>query len=125
MYGGLAPVAHLRKGRLCGQSGRGACRSEGLVAGEHVPDRLGEPAGDVDLGDLGAALFAETVLVALVALAVDRVPAGVRRCFHQRPAQVLRAGVGQRGRGGRCRRIGRRGGTGRCSRSASRVTRTG
>jgi hypothetical protein len=29
-----------------------------LVAGEHVPDRLGESAGEVDLGDLGAALFA-------------------------------------------------------------------
>jgi hypothetical protein len=30
-----------------------------LVAGEHVPDRLGKAAGEVDLGDFGAALFAE------------------------------------------------------------------
>ena len=73
--------------------GHGACRSEGLVAGEHVPDRLGEPAGDVDLRDFRAALFAETSLVGLVAIAVDRVLAGVGGGFHQRPAQVLRAGV--------------------------------
>ncbi len=49
---------------------RGACRSEGLVAGEHVPDRLGEPAGEVDLGDLGAALLADARLRPLVAVAV-------------------------------------------------------
>src|SRR4051794_33519328 len=39
--GSLGPVAQLNEGRLGGQRGRGACRSEGLVAGEHVPDRLG------------------------------------------------------------------------------------
>jgi hypothetical protein len=33
-----------------------------------VPDRFGELSGDVDLGDLGAALFAQPLLVALVAL---------------------------------------------------------
>ena len=33
------------EGRLCGQRpARGACRSEGLVGGEHPPDRLGELA---------------------------------------------------------------------------------
>ncbi len=85
-YGGVAPVAHLSQGRLCGQSARGACRSEGLVAAEHVPDRLGETAGDVDLGDLGAALFAEALLVALVAVAVDLVTAGVGGGFDQRPS---------------------------------------
>jgi hypothetical protein len=41
----------------------GACRSEGLVVGEHVPDRLGESAGEVDLGDLGAALLADAAFV--------------------------------------------------------------
>jgi hypothetical protein len=87
-------VAHLSKGRLCGQSRRGACRSEGFVAREHVPDRLGQAAGDVDLGDLGAALAAEALLGALVAVAVDGVPAGVRGGFHERPAQVARPGVG-------------------------------
>jgi hypothetical protein len=34
-----------------------------LVAGEHVPDRLGEAAGEVDLGDLGAALLADAAFV--------------------------------------------------------------
>ena len=63
-------------------------RSEGLVAGEHVPDRLGEPAGEVDLGDLGAALAAETALGALVALAVERVLAGRQGGLEQSPAQV-------------------------------------
>jgi len=30
-----------------------------LFAAEHVPDRLGESAGEVDLGELGAALLAD------------------------------------------------------------------
>ena len=47
--------------------------AKGLVAGQHVPDCVGEPAGDVDLGDLGAALLAEPPLVALVALGVGEV----------------------------------------------------
>src|SRR5436305_7075334 len=91
--GRFAPVAHLRKGRLCGQSRRGACRSEGLVAGEHVPDRLGQAAGDVDLGDLGTALLAQPALGLLVALAVERMATGVLRGLDQRPAQVLGPGV--------------------------------
>lgn len=66
-----------------------------MVAGEHVPDRLRETAGDVDLGDLGGALAAEPALVALVAVAGDGMAAGVNGSFHQRPAQVLRTGVGQ------------------------------
>jgi hypothetical protein len=48
-----------------------------LVAVEHVPDRFGEPAGEVDLGDFGAALLADPRLGLLVGLAVDRVRAGV------------------------------------------------
>lgn len=78
--------AHFSEGRLCGQSVGGACRSEGLVAGEHVPDRLGEAAGDVDLSDLGSWLLAEPLLGVLVALGVDRVPAGVLRGLDQCPA---------------------------------------
>jgi hypothetical protein len=69
----------------------GACRSEGLVAGEHVPHRLGEFAREVDLGDLGAALFAQAALGALVALGVYGVVAGVQRGLEERPAQVARA----------------------------------
>src|SRR4051795_11832902 len=61
-------------GRLCGQSPlRGACRSEGLVRGEHPPDGLGELAGDVDAGHLRAALLAQAGLGALVAGGVDGV----------------------------------------------------
>ena len=66
--------------------GCGACRGEGLLAGEHVPDRLCQPPGDVDLGDLGAALFAEAALGALVALGVGRVPAGMGCRLDQGPA---------------------------------------
>src|SRR5437879_1094426 len=65
---------------------RGTCRGEGLVAGEHVPDRFGESAGEVDLGDLGAALFAEPLFCVLVAVAVERVAAGVHGRLDQRPA---------------------------------------
>ena len=92
---GAALVAHLTKGRLRGHRVRGACRSERLVARQHLPDRLGQAASDVDLGDLRATLLAQPGLVALVAVAVDGVAAGVGGGFHQRPAQVLRAGVSQ------------------------------
>src|SRR5687767_4426957 len=85
-----------RRGRSGRQTKSGASGSELLVAGKHVPDRVGEPAGDVDLGDLGAALGAESALVALVALRVG----GVLECVHgrleQRPAQVGGAVLGQR-----------------------------
>src|SRR4051794_24767553 len=84
-------------GRLCGQSGGcGACRSEGLVGGEHVPDGLGELAGDVDAGDRWPALAAQPGLGALVAAGVDRMAGGVDGTFDHRPAQVLRAVLGQR-----------------------------
>src|SRR5215218_4487644 len=83
------------KGRSGRQTKSGASGSEPLVAGEHVPDRLGEPAGDVDLGDLGAALLSEAPLRGLVALAVMRVPAGVLGGLDERPAQILGAGVRQ------------------------------
>src|SRR6266508_5065098 len=83
-------------GPSSGQSRRGTCRSERLVAGEHVPDRLGEPAGDIDLGDLGAAVAAEPGLDVLVAGAVGGMPAGVGGGLQQRPAQVLGALFGQR-----------------------------
>jgi hypothetical protein len=47
-----------------------------LVAGEHVPDGFGESAGEVDLGDLGAALLADARFQLLVAVAVGGVGAG-------------------------------------------------
>lgn len=73
---GLAPVAHVKNGLSCSQANNGACRSEGLerlVAAQHVPDRLGELAGEFDLGDLRAALAAQPALGALVALLEERV----------------------------------------------------
>ena len=51
------------KGRSGRQTKSGAFGSERLVAGEHVPDRHRQLAGDVDLGDLGPALFASRRLL--------------------------------------------------------------
>ena len=55
-----------------------------------------EFAGEVDLGDAGAALLAQALLVALVALAVGGVPERVHRRFEHRPAQVSGPVFGQR-----------------------------
>ena len=60
-----------RSGR---QTKSGASWSELLVARKHVPDRVGKSVGDIDLGDLGAALFAKSALGALVAREVGTVP---------------------------------------------------
>ena len=67
-----------------------------MVTAEHVPDRLGESAGEVDLGDLGAALLADAGFRVLVAVAVDGGGAGVGGGFDQRPAQILRPLFGER-----------------------------
>jgi hypothetical protein len=61
-----------------------------LIAGERVPDRFSEPAGEIDLGDLPAALAADAVFELLVALCVDGVAAGDRGGVDQRPAQIAR-----------------------------------
>ena len=68
----FAPVAQLLKGPSGGQGVGGAFGSEGFVAAEHVPDRFGRSAGEVDLGDLGAALVADPCFGLLVAVAVGR-----------------------------------------------------
>src|SRR3954453_4163119 len=93
---GAAPVAHFKRDRLCGQRKRGACRSEGLVAGEHVPDRLGELARELDLRGVGAALWAEWALGARVALVVGGRGEGVLRGLDQPPAQIPGAMLGER-----------------------------
>jgi hypothetical protein len=54
-----------------------------------------EPAGDVDLGDLGAALFAEPALVALIALCLGGMFERVHGGLEQRPAQVGATVLGQ------------------------------
>ena len=64
-----------------------------------MPDRLGELAGQLDLGDLGAALAAQAALGVLVALGVVGVLAGVQRGLEERPAQVLGAVLGDRAAG--------------------------
>ena len=61
----LTPVAQLKNGLSGSQGDYGACRSEGLkrlVAGQHVPDRLGQLSGELDLRDLRAALTTEAAL---------------------------------------------------------------
>src|SRR5512144_546869 len=83
------------KGRSGRQTKSGASGSELLIASEHLPDRVGEPAGDVDLGDLGAPLLAEPALVALVALRVGGVAERVHGRLEQRPAQVAGAVLAQ------------------------------
>src|SRR5487761_668599 len=90
------PVAHLSRGPSCGQNRRGACRTKGLMACEHVPDRLGKLAGDLDAGDLLAALPAEALHGGLVVIVVGGMLAGVGRCLNECPAQVLGAVLGQR-----------------------------
>jgi hypothetical protein len=62
-----------------------------LISGEHVPDRFGESAGEVDLGNFGAALFADSGLCALVAVTVGGGGAGVGGGLDERPAQVARS----------------------------------
>src|SRR5215216_2449873 len=83
--GGSGEIGCFALGR---QTKSGASGSELLFASKHVPDRVGEPAGDVDLGDLGAALLAEPPLVSLVARRVGRVLQGVHGRLEHRPAQV-------------------------------------
>ena len=87
---GFAPVAQFGKDRLRGQSLHGACWSKGLVAAEHVPDRLGQFAPDLDGGDFAAAFAAMAGELAsehwlIAGLAQRRV-----RGLDERPAQVGR-----------------------------------
>src|SRR5262249_54420169 len=88
--GGASP-----EGPSGGQGVGGAFGSEGLLTGERVPDRFGESAGEVDLGDLGAAVLADAGFRLLVAVAVDGCGAGVGGGFDERPAQVARSLFGE------------------------------
>src|SRR5260370_38214711 len=72
-----------------GGASRGRSGSERLIVAEHVPDRLGELSGDVDLRDSAAPLLAETALVALVALGVGGMAQRLDRRLEHRPPQVL------------------------------------
>jgi hypothetical protein len=70
--------------------------SERFTFGEHVPDGLGDLAGDFDAGDFLAALAAETGDGALVVLGVAGMARRVGGGFDERPAQVLGSVLGQR-----------------------------
>ena len=84
-------MAQFNKGSSSDQQHSGACRCEGFVLGEHVPDGLGELAGDVDAGDLRTPLATETFLVAFVALLVVAVASRMGGGLDECPAQVLRS----------------------------------
>jgi hypothetical protein len=62
-----------------------------LAAAEYVPDRLRESTCEIDLGDFGAALFADPRFRLLVAVAIGRCGAGVGGGLDERLAQVARA----------------------------------
>ena len=83
----LRSGAQFQSGRSGRQTNGGGSGSEPVVAGRRVPARVGEPAGDVDLGDLGAALLAEPALVALVAPGVG----GLLGRVHGRLEQAQRS----------------------------------
>src|SRR5204863_5526644 len=80
----------IRLGTVGRSSTFGACRSKGLVAGEHPPDRLGVFSGDGDGGDGGATAAAVAGAVAVDELSVGAVAGGGVGCFDQRPAEVVR-----------------------------------
>src|SRR3990172_10962680 len=79
------------QGSSSDQRDSGACRGEGFVLGEDVPDGFGELAGDVDPGDLRAALPAQALLGPLVPIPIVGVAGSVGRRLDERPAQVLGA----------------------------------
>src|SRR6266511_4319945 len=86
---GAAPVAQFSSGPSCGQGRRGACRSKGLVAGQHLPDGLGQPASDVDRCQLRAALVAVAGAEALADWPVAGVTGDAVRGLDECPAQVI------------------------------------
>jgi hypothetical protein len=89
-------VAQLLKDRQAARGSVAPAGAKGLVAGGHVPDRFGAPAGQIDVRDLGAGLFADARFRLLVAVAIDGGGAGVGGGFDQRPAEVARPLLGER-----------------------------
>src|ERR1035437_7979288 len=90
------PAAQFDAGSSSDQQDSGAYRSKRFFLSQDMPDGLGEEAGDVDPGDLGATLAAKAFLVALVAVSIVRSASGVSGSLYQGPAQVLGAVLGQR-----------------------------
>ena len=109
--------AHIQKGGQAARRKVAPLGANSSIASEHVPDRFGQPAGDVDLGDLGAALLAEPALRLLIALAVG----GMREAawsLRERPAQVARSLFGKRAARSRLTGLAPPAGKCRCSRRA-------
>ena len=79
-----------------------------MVAGEHVPDRFGELAGDLDAGDLGAALAAEALLGVLIVGGVGGMTASMQAGFDEGRSAGRRARSWQAARGSPCHPIDRR-----------------
>src|SRR5439155_24882186 len=87
----------IRKGTVGAvRHSQGACRSKGLVAGEHPPARFAEAAGDLDAGDRGAAPAAVAVAHPLDDRSVVAGSAGGVGGLDQRPAEVVGAVLGER-----------------------------
>src|SRR5438477_8977467 len=93
---GFAPVAQLFWGPSGGQAKRGACRSKGLVVGEHVPDRFAEAAADLDRGDDAARFL--PCLLRIVPRAGGRAGGSGRRrgLLRSAPSAGTRAVLAQR-----------------------------
>ena len=96
--GCVARVGAISERAVCAARVAGALwGSEGFATGEHVPDGTGLTVRAMSiLGDLGAALAAETPFRGLVAVAIGRVPTGMGRGFEHCPAQVFRSVLGER-----------------------------
>ena len=89
--GGPIPVG----GPSGGQRLRGTCRSEGLSFREHVPDGLGQLAGDLDPSDLLAPLTSEAGGGGPVVVGIGAMAGGVGSGLDQGPAQVSGSVLGQ------------------------------
>ena len=97
---GLAPAAHVKMDCQAVRREMAPAGAKGLNGWLRVSmyqiASVSFLASEFDLGDLGAALAAEAAFGALVALPVERVRGGVDRGFHQPPAQVSGAMLGER-----------------------------
>src|SRR5437764_13486522 len=93
---GVAPVAQFSSGPSGGQGRSGACRSEGLTVGQHVPDRLTETAADLDRGGLAAANLAVALALGFAAGRVAVVAAGGWRGCERGSGKVVRVVVARR-----------------------------
>src|SRR5665647_277021 len=90
------PAAQVHRGSSGDQTHGGACQMERFVLGQDVPDGLGQLAGKIDAGDLGAALAAEPLFRALVSLAIARITGGMGGGLDQREGRQTPHPVGVR-----------------------------